>query len=117
MNLMLVLFIGVSTPYRIAFEDQDSLEWLLAESFIDVFFFFDIILTFFTAYYDRRDELIQRHKDIALTYLRSWFFLDLFMIVPVSLIFKTAEFNKLIRLARLSRIYRLLKILRYFLFT
>lgn len=84
----------------------------MTESLIDMFFFSDIVLTFFTAYYDRRDELVRRHKEIALSYLKSWFFLDLFMIIPVSLIFKTAEFNKIIRLARLSRIYRLLKILR-----
>lgn len=111
-----MLFIGISTPYRIAFEDHDSMEWLVVESLIDFFFFIDMVFTFFTAFYDKRDELVQRHKEIALSYLKSWFFLDLFMIIPVSIIFKTAEFNKIIRLARLSRIYRLLKILRYFSF-
>ncbi len=34
------------------------------------------------------------------------------MIIPISLIFKTAEYNKLMRLARLSRVYRLIRILR-----
>ncbi len=54
-NLLLVLFIGINTPYRIAFQDQDSEEWMIIEGLIDLFFLLDIILTFFSAYYDQRD--------------------------------------------------------------
>lgn len=111
-NLVLVLFIGINTPYRIAFEDNDSLLWLGIECAIDMFFFADIILTFFSAYYNKRDELVINRRKIACSYMKGWFFLDVVMVLPISLVFKTAEYNKLMRLARLSRVYRLLRILR-----
>lgn len=77
-----------------------------------MFFFLDIVFTFFSAYYNNRDELIVDRRKIALSYIKGWFFLDVVMVLPISLIFKTAEYNKLMRLARLSRVYRLLRILR-----
>lgn len=77
-----------------------------------MFFFADIVLTFFSAYYDSRDELVLNRRKIACKYFKSWFFLDLLMVTPISFIFKTADYNKLMRLARLSRVYRLLRILR-----
>ena len=54
---------------------------------------------------------------IAKAYIKSWFLLDLFAVIPTQ-VFEinteggTSNVNKLLRLARLPRLYRLLRILR-----
>jgi hypothetical protein len=43
----------------------------------------NIVLTFFTSYYNVDEELITDKKAIALNYFRSWFAIDLISIVPM----------------------------------
>lgn len=47
-------------PYRIAFEEDTGEEWTpydIVELIMNVIFFVDIILNFFTAYYDENENL------------------------------------------------------------
>ena len=101
---------------------------------------FDLIINFISAYEDRDKNIEVRLKFIALSYIKSWFFLDIAACIPFQLIetsgadaeeedttmtavnpntgvkpdTKSSKINKLIRLARLPRLYRLLRILRLF---
>lgn len=46
----LLVVTAVYVPLRVSFYDETSLGFLLFDSFFDVLFFLDIVLTFFTAY-------------------------------------------------------------------
>ena len=109
----LLLFVCVSSPARIAFTDTDNLLWILIDSVVDLAFLADIVLNFFFAYHDEEFNLIDDRRTIARRYLRSWFIIDVLSVVPVSLIFKTEDFNSLARIARFPKLYRLVKMTRY----
>ena len=105
---MLTAFV---TPYRIAFYDIDSIEWIIIDQMIDIIFAIDVFINFFSAYVNSDDDLITDRRKIACHYLRSWFIIDFVSILPISIIIKNAgDFNSLARIARLPRLYRLLKI-------
>lgn len=93
---------------RATFIDSESVPWIVIESLIDVIFTLDIIFTFFSAYYNKIEELIATHRDIACGYLKSWFIIDIISILPLSSIFKSNG-NSFGKLARLPRIYQIIK--------
>ena len=109
---LMLIFSAVVSPYRIAFVDVDTREWTAIETIIDCIFGVDLILNFFFAYYDDQDELIDKRKKIAMSYLYGWFFIDFATIMPVSQIMSTSDYGNLARVARLPKLYRLIKVLR-----
>ena len=46
----------------------------------------DIIVVFMSEYYDADMNLIQDHKKIASNYIKGWFLLDIFAIIPFELV-------------------------------
>ena len=100
----------VITPYRIAFFDEDILPIIVGEEMISVIFAVDIVLNFFSAYFDSDENLITDRAQISKKYLTSWFLIDLIGILPISLVLGTKQYNSLIRISRLPRLYRLLKL-------
>lgn len=81
--LLLVFFI---TPYWIAFTEDEEIGWLAIDSVIDFIFMIDIIINFFTAYYNDKYILIDKWTTISWNYLKGWFFIDLISIIPFNLI-------------------------------
>jgi len=71
------------SPYDIAFSNENSplvdniIDWT-----IDCLFLLDILIIFNTAFYDDDIQLIDDRKEIAFTYLRSWFFIDFLACIP-----------------------------------
>ena len=59
MVLLLVFFL---TPYKLAFVDEDNLGWTVVDYIIDFLFLIDIIINFFTAYYNDRYILIDKRR-------------------------------------------------------
>ena len=106
---ILLIFTSIITPYRIAFYEVDVLSWKVVDYVVDACFAIDIIMNFFSAYYDGNDELIYNKKTIAIRYISSWFFIDFISILPFSLILDSGNFAKLARIARLPKLYRLIK--------
>ena len=47
--LIIFVFLAITVPYRIAFEDVTPIEWLYLDTMIDFLFIFDMTLNFFTA--------------------------------------------------------------------
>lgn len=66
-----LLFTAIITPYRIAFFDLDDSTWIVIDSFVDAIFGIDMVLNFFTAYYDSKEDIVDTRKKIAITYVRS----------------------------------------------
>jgi hypothetical protein len=98
------------TPFRIAFTDYDPLGWLLLDCFVDLIFAADIVINFYTAYFDFDDNLITDRRIIAKAYLKGWFFIDFISILPISPVIQySRDYSSLARLTRLPRLYRLMK--------
>ena len=113
---LLLLFVCIAAPTRIAFSDEDELVWIVIDSFVDTLFFVDILLNFFFAFHDEEYNLIDDRKTIAKKYLQSWFTIDVISILPINFLLQTGDFNSLARLARLPKLYRLVKMTRYSVF-
>ena len=69
-----------------AFVDDNSVSWMVTELVLDFLFFIDIILTFFSAYFDKLDVLVDNRRKIACNYLKFWFIIDFVSIMPLSLL-------------------------------
>ncbi len=81
--IILLLYTATYMPYRICFIDDASTGFLLAfEYLIDVLFFLDIFVNFLSAIELPDGTIDPRLKSIAMAYIKSWFFLDLFAVFP-----------------------------------
>lgn len=54
---VLLIYTALFVPYRLAFEDDTPLGWMIFDLFLDTMFMMDIVLNFFTGYHDTSDEL------------------------------------------------------------
>ena len=105
-------------PWRIANNSTDNKTWTVINSFIDLSFFIDLILTFFLVYTDtEKGRIVENHREIAAHYIKTWFFVDLISILPIEVVINSImkrQTAKLNSLARVSRIVKLYKIARFF---
>ena len=85
----LLLFSCILTPMHLALYNELSRGWNVTNSLIDVAFFIDIIIIFNTAIYNDDLEIIDDRRVISMTYLKSWFCVDFFAIIPFDLMFKS----------------------------
>ena len=110
---LLIVATAIYTPYRLAYIDEESTAWVVSELGVDSFFLLDMLFSFFSAYYDATDVLVDARRTIACNYLRGWFWVDFLAVFPVGLIIdQTTQVNDLARVARLSRLYRLVKMIK-----
>lgn len=116
--IFLILYSIILAPYQMAFIDSDLFGLFALEFIVDGVFFADIVLTCFTGFYDKENNLITRHRQIFLNYFKGWFFFDLVACFPIQIIldinYKYYSMVKVTRLQRLSRILRLTKVFRFF---
>jgi hypothetical protein len=104
-----LLYTAVFTPYIVAFNSDDT-TLAIFDYCSNGLFFVDIIVNFFTAYFDRHDNLIVRHRKIAWEYLKTWFLIDIVSVFPFDQVFESRQYNSLLRFARLPRLYRFLRL-------
>ena len=57
------------------------------EFFVDIFFFFDLIINFFLEFYTETNKLIKNRKKIISNYLAGWFFYDFLAAIPMNIIY------------------------------
>ena len=58
---LLLLYTGIFVPLRVAFYDKASTGVIVMETIVDICFFVDIVLTFFTAF-EKHKNIEVRHK-------------------------------------------------------
>ena len=80
---LVLIFTCAVTPFRLAFIEEDTLDWEIINGVTDLIFFIDMILIFNTAFYDEDFKMIQHRGIIAFTYIRGWFLIDLLAILPI----------------------------------
>ena len=87
-SVVLVLFVAISLPYRVAFlMDYISASLNITDFLIDIFFLFDIAVNFRTAFI-QDGELISDPMAVAKNYLRLWFWLDAVSSIPFDWFFE-----------------------------
>jgi hypothetical protein len=59
--MLLLLFISLVVPIRLAFTDEETLTWLVVYAFVDLMFLLDILIIFFTSYTSKQREVVT-HK-------------------------------------------------------
>jgi len=130
LGFLLIVYQAVLIPYQIGFDVPSQGAILSFDYFIYVFFVFDILLTFNTAYY-QKGALVVRRKLIAKQYFRGWFWIDFFSTFPYEIVIQklsgddsvysenaSAKYNtpqmlrllKLFKFIRISRLLRLAKL-------
>lgn len=109
----LILYSVVTVPYRISFNDEEDIVIEIIDYITDSLFIVDIILSFFTAYYDKEENLVRNRTKIVENYLKTWFTLDFISSFPFGVFLDTAKnYNNLGRILRLPKFYRLIKIFK-----
>ena len=80
---------------------------------VDALFGLDVILIFNSAYFDVNLDLVDDRCEVAKTYLKSWFIIDLVAIIPFEgFVPMNGEAANLVRFARIGRITKILKLLK-----
>ena len=113
-NLLLIIYVATVTPFKFSFIKEDAYPvWEYGEYLIDLFFAVDIIVTFFTPLFIN-DELVKKHKLIAKDYLKFWFWLDVFSVIPLQVVISSLNpgIGFIDSMTREPRIYKLLKIVK-----
>jgi len=82
---VLLVYTGIFVPLRVAFYDETTLFMLAFECLVDFFFITDICLTFISAY-EKNNVIETRHRQLASTYLRGWFLIDVLSSIPFQLL-------------------------------
>lgn len=126
MQVIFLCFVTYTVPYRAGFGVEIELlsMWWYLDTIIDLYFVIDLVLNFFTAFYDTNGVREGRLPVIAKSYLRGWFAIDFVSCLPVQYIMLLVDSGnqddsggnlrviKTLRLMRLSKMLRLARIKR-----
>lgn len=112
-----MLMAAILTPLQLAFVEEDNLQWILVTGLIDASFGVDIILTFFSGYFDESDmHMVADKKIIAKRYLKFWFWMDLISIVPfdqiISLTSSDGKAGQVAKITRVGKLYKMIRMVR-----
>ena len=115
--LLTAVFSAITVPLIIVFNIFSDLFINISTWFVTFVFLTDIIINFNTAISDK-GKLVHDRKEIALKYLRSWFFIDFLAALPlfgISNLLKISQiagFNSVLRLNRFLKLLRVRKTLQ-----
>jgi hyperpolarization activated cyclic nucleotide-gated potassium channel 2 len=117
MTMIIVLIITlILSPIAIAFDQvADDIGTEIVLYSIDMLFLLDIFVIFGTAFQGEDLQIEDDRKQIACTYIKSWFLVDVVSIFPFDVIMHVSvdkNYNSLIRFAKLGRLYKLVKLTR-----
>ncbi|GAA51328.1 potassium voltage-gated channel Eag-related subfamily H member 8, partial [Clonorchis sinensis] len=127
MILICTFYIAIMVPYNAAFRlGSRAKNLLICDIIVELLFIIDILLNFATTYVSKSGQVVYQIREIAIHYLRGWFFLDLIAAIPFDFIdtvdvretdgFRNGvgQWIQLLKMARLLRLARLFqKIERY----
>lgn len=117
---VLLIYTAFLLPYTMAFIDTKPFDgWFYMNITVDISFLLDIIVNLFSAYYEKRMNLIKSHRKIIKKYASTWMIFDILSCIPFEFIeifqpnLTTNNLRvifKLLRLPKISRIFKFLKI-------
>ena len=84
-NLIFISYLCILTPHILSFEDEIPQTFGYVDTIICLFFALDIIVTFFTAFY-QKSELITSKTAITIQYAREYFIIDIISCIPIHIL-------------------------------
>ena len=109
---LVILYSSICTPYKLAFEDSNSNKEDVVDIIVDILLGIDLVLNFFSAYYDSEENLVKSRKKIIIKYLKGWFIIDFISIFPFFLIINNNKASSITRLSKVSKIPKIYKLLK-----
>ena len=122
--MLFIVYLSITVPYKICFNVTSSAAWSYFEMVITLFFMADIFVTFNTGFYSK-GALVTNRKQIAINYLKFWFWMDLVASIPYSWfidgivekepsdssgVYQAPQVLRLIKITRFLRVLRLLRL-------
>jgi hypothetical protein len=90
--ISLILCISCFTvPLDLAFQHMFAGDMMWFNYAIDVFFFMDIVVNFFSATQDDEYQIIDDRKIVVKQYMKGWFLIDIVAIIPLDLLIPQQE--------------------------
>jgi len=80
-SMFAIIYQSIVIPYRLCFNDDATGGALVFETIIDCIFLIDIAISFNTGFY-QKGYLVMKRKDIVLSYIKTWFLVDLIASFP-----------------------------------
>eukprot|EP00350_Pseudokeronopsis_sp_OXSARD2_P013033 CAMPEP_0170567186 /NCGR_PEP_ID=MMETSP0211-20121228/80321_1 /TAXON_ID=311385 /ORGANISM="Pseudokeronopsis sp., Strain OXSARD2" /LENGTH=357 /DNA_ID=CAMNT_0010888575 /DNA_START=782 /DNA_END=1855 /DNA_ORIENTATION=- len=112
---LILLITCTYIPLRLAFDTTmawETIQFYIFDNLVNLSFLVDIFVNLFSAYHNDDYVLVDNRKVIAMGYIKSWFFIDVLSIIPLSEFLDGLGYNRLIRLARVPKLYKLVKMSR-----
>ncbi|KAK3240332.1 hypothetical protein CYMTET_49822 [Cymbomonas tetramitiformis] len=121
---LLCIYCAIAVPINIAFALVKTLLSQVLDRVVDCVFVLDIVMNFFTGYYDR-GMIIMDQTQVGQQYIKSWLLADVLSSVPYDIIFMTDDMisgaendvfrlHTLLRLMKVGRLFRLQRIFQRF---
>lgn len=134
----ILLYVGFVVPFRVGLDEPAMGGWFIVDLLVDLYFWIDILLNFFTSYYDEdRGEEVFELAAISARYTRGWFWIDVAAGLPLDSVermqngtfwcsfnaggctkegdgdggFQIFKFIKLARMLKLLRLFRIKRLL------
>ena len=90
-QIFILTYVALAVPYRMGFDADAYGGWYVLEFFVDLYFWVDLALGFFTAYWEHREQddevvYVVDLEKIRENYLRTWFAVDFLACLPVEYI-------------------------------
>lgn len=85
------LFVAVFYVFRISFEGKPSWTVVGMDYYMDVVYLIDMIRIFRSPYVNENGKMVTSSRLIAMKYLKSWFFFDLYCFFPLAHIRKNSK--------------------------
>ena len=84
--IVMMAYTATYMPFQICFlQDKTTSFQNFLEYFLDVVFGIDIVINFMSAYENDDGTVEPRLARIAINYLKFWFYVDIFAVLPVQL--------------------------------
>ena len=122
MIMILLVYSCFQVPYSMAFDDNVDTNHMsptyVADVLLDVIFMVDVVLCFFTAYYDVKGMLVKDLRKISKRYTRTWFAPDLGGSFPfdtvIGLFLDSSGNMGAMRILKMVRLLKLIRAVRVF---
>ena len=62
--IVMLIYTASFVPYRIAYTDDNPTSMIVIDTLMDLLFLFDLIMSFFTSYEDKKVGIEMRHRYI-----------------------------------------------------
>ena len=82
---LLLIYTCNAVPIQLAFFSDGEENFTISNMIVDVFFYIDILVTFFTVIVDKDLDEIEDLGEIALIYFKGWIYIDVLSVIPFEL--------------------------------